>query len=343
MSAGMVNQNGILVTDKDSYKRYNISSYIRSDIHSWITPELDIKYANSHSELPYTSASYGIWGAAVAFPSYFPLGNMELDGEILPINTPHNFINLSAPKENDRNDLRIFGKLTITPFKDLKIIGEYTFNRKTREITTFDKKFAYAHGANFRKEQSVSNSKYEIENRATNYNAFNVYANYNKTLGKHDIGIMAGFNQESNSYKMMKASRTDMINEDLPSLSQATGDYKNSDEFEEYHVRGLFYRINYSYAGKYLLETNGRYDGSSKFPKENRFGFFPSVSVGWRVSEEQFMEWSKVFLSNLKLRGSYGNIGNQSIEPYAFIPGMDSPLANWVVNGQATTTLAPPA
>lgn len=127
MSAGMVNQNGILVTDKDSYKRYNISSYIRSDIHSWITPELDIKYANSHSELPYTSASYGIWGAAVAFPSYFPLGNMELDGEILPINTPHNFINLSAPKENDRNDLRIFGKLTITPFKDLKIIGEYTF------------------------------------------------------------------------------------------------------------------------------------------------------------------------------------------------------------------------
>ena len=127
MSAGMVNQNGILVTDKDSYKRYNISSYIRSDIHSWITPELDIKYANSHSELPYTSASYGIWGAAVAFPSYFPLGNMELDGEILPINTPHNFINLSAPKENDRNDLRSFGKLTITPFKDLKIIGEYTF------------------------------------------------------------------------------------------------------------------------------------------------------------------------------------------------------------------------
>lgn len=134
MSAGMVNQNGILVTDKDSYKRYNISSYIRSDIHSWITPELDIKYANSHSELPYTSASYGIWGAAVAFPSYFPLGNMELDGEILPINTPHNFINLSAPKENDRNDLRIFGKLTITPFKDLKIIGEYTFNRKTDNV-----------------------------------------------------------------------------------------------------------------------------------------------------------------------------------------------------------------
>ena len=319
MSAGMVNQNGILVTDKDSYKRYNISSYIRSDIHSWITPELDIKYANSHSELPYTSASYGIWGAAVAFPSYFPLGNMELDGEILPINTPHNFINLSAPKENDRNDLRIFGKLTITPFKDLKIIGEYTFNRKTREITTFDKKFAYAHGANFRKEQSVSNSKYEIENRATNYNAFNVYANYNKTLGQHDIGIMAGFNQESNSYKMMKASRTDMINEDLPSLSQATGDYKNSDEFEEYHVRGLFYRINYSYAGKYLLETNGRYDGSSKFPNNSQWGFFPSASAAWRFSEEKFWKVNPAIISNGKLRVSYGALGNSNVKPYSYL------------------------
>ena len=68
---------------------------------------------------------------------------------------------------------------------------------------------------------------------------------------------MAGFNQESNAYKMMKASRTDMINEDLPSLSQATGDYKNSDEFEEYHVRGVFYRINYSYAGKYYSKQTG--------------------------------------------------------------------------------------
>ncbi len=343
MSAGIVNQNGILTTNKDSFKRYNVSSYIRSDLYSWITPELDIKYAKSDASMPYTSASYGIWGAAVAFPSYFPLGDMELDGETLPINTPHNFIKLSSSKENERNDLRIFGKVTLTPFKDLKIIGEYTFNKKTHNITTFDKKYDYAHGANFRKEQSVSNSKYEVENQNTNYTAINVYANYMKTFGKHDIVAMAGFNQESNSYNWIKASRSDMINEELPSLSQATGDYLNSDGCEEYHVRGLFYRLNYTYAGKYLLETNGRYDGSSKFPKNSRFGFFPSVSAGWRVSEESFMGWSKSFLSNLKLRASYGNIGNQSITPYAFIPGMASSLANWVVNGTAATTLNAPS
>ena len=99
-----------------------------------------------------------------------------------------------------------------------------------------------------------------------------------------------------------------MINEDLPSISQSTGDYFAKDKFERYTVRGLFYRINYSFAGKYLLETNGRYDGSSKFPKNSRFGFFPSVSAGWRISEEAFMKPLNSVLSNLKLRGSWGNI-----------------------------------
>lgn len=72
-SFGMVDENGVLASDKDAYKRYNVSSYIRSDVFSWITPELDIKYTNSKSELPETSGGYGIWGAAVAFPSLFPI------------------------------------------------------------------------------------------------------------------------------------------------------------------------------------------------------------------------------------------------------------------------------
>lgn len=160
MSAGMVKQNGVLVTDKDAYNRYNISSYIRSDIYSWITPELDIKYTKINSSLPYTSGGYGIWGAAVAFPSYFPLGETEVDGVMLPINTPHNLIVSGAPKEKERDNLRIFGKITVTPFKDFKIIGEYTFNRKNSQLLQYDNKFDYANGnSNFNRESSVANSK----------------------------------------------------------------------------------------------------------------------------------------------------------------------------------------
>ena len=105
----------------------------------------------------------------------------------------------------------------------------------------------------------------------------------------------------------------------------------------------MFYRLNYSFAGKYLFETNGRYDGSSKFPSESRFGFFPSVSAGWRVSEERFMDWSDSFLSNLKLRVSWGNIGNQNVDPYQFVPAMEAFRPNWVVDGSKPTALEPPA
>ena len=104
----MVNENGVLASDKDTYKRYNVSSYLRSDVFSWITPELDIKYTNSNSSLPETSGGYGIWGAAVAFPSYFPTGTMNIDGEELPINTPRNLINLAYPTTIQKNNIRIF-------------------------------------------------------------------------------------------------------------------------------------------------------------------------------------------------------------------------------------------
>lgn len=345
MSAGMVKQDGVLVTDKDAYNRYNISSYIRSDIYSWITPELDIKYTNLNSSLPTSSAPYGIWGAASAFPSYFPLGEVEMeDGSSLPINTPRNQIILGAPTEKKRDNLRLLGKVTITPFKDLKVIAEYTFNRKSAETTKYDNKFEYANGiSNFNKESSIANSKYEITSGATDYTALNIYGNYTKTVGKHDFSAMAGFNQESYTYHEVKSARWDMINDNLPSLSQGTGAYENKEAFSEYRVRGLFYRLNYSFAGKYLFETNGRYDGSSKFPSESRFGFFPSVSAGWRVSEERFMDWSDSFLSNLKLRVSWGNIGNQNVDPYQFVPAMEAFRPNWVVGGSKPTALEPPA
>ena len=342
-SFGMVNENGVLASDKDTYKRYNVSSYLRSDVFSWITPELDIKYTNSNSSLPETSGGYGIWGAAVAFPSYFPTGTMNIDGEELPINTPRNLIDLAYPTTIQKNNLRIFGKVTISPLKNVKLIGEYTFNHLSNEKTKFEKKFYYAHGGNFVKEVSTANSKYEYSNGITDYNALNFYANYNNSWGKHDVTVMGGFNQESSDYRYAEMSRMNMINEDLPSISQSTGDYFAKDKFERYTVRGLFYRINYSFAGKYLLETNGRYDGSSKFPKDKRFVFFPSVSAAWRISNEAFFEPAKKIVDELKLRASYGSLGNQSVGgdyPYIATMGTNGEMG-YLVDGKKIASVSP--
>lgn len=342
IGVGYVNQDGILYGKKDTFKRYNLSSYLSSEMNSWLKTELDIKYARSMSEMPFTTAPYGIWGAAVAFPSYFPTGSLKLDNETLPINTPRNFILLSAPYMKKKNDLRIFSKITLSPIKNLKIIGEYTYNYKAFESTKFDKKFEYAHGGQFRKEQSVANSKFQRGQENIDYNAFNFYANYAQSFNAHQLALIAGFNQESNDEVYNQAYRMDMINEELPSLSQGTGAYYAADAYSRYTIRGLFYRMTYNYKGRYLFEANGRYDGSSKFPSKGRFGFFPSFSVGWRVSDEKFMSFARSFLYNLKVRSSWGNIGNQSISPYAYIPGMPSLRANWVVKDEKVTTLGAP-
>ena len=131
---------------------------------------------------------------------------------------------------------------------------------------------------------------------------------------------------------------------EVPSLGGGTSTLKANDSYDEYAVRGGFFRVNYSYNDIYLLEVNGRYDGSSKFPKNSRFGFFPSVSAGWNIAQESFMERTRTWLDGLKLRASYGVIGNQNIPTYAFNPTMsiNNKYNGWLQNGNyvaAITTL----
>lgn len=104
-----------------------------------------------------------------------------------------------------------------------------------------------------------------------------------------------------------------MINNDLPAINRAIGTQTVNGSASLWAVQGAFYRLNYDYDGKYLLELNGRYDGSSKFPKDNRFAFFPSASGAWIISKEAFWEKIKPYVSTFKIRGSYGSLGNQNV------------------------------
>ena len=105
---------------------------------------------------------------------------------------------------------------------------------------------------------------------------------------------------------------------------------------------GFFGRLNYDFANRYLLELNGRYDASSKFPSGSRWGFFPSLSVGWRVMEESFMEPLRDYIPEFKIRGSIGTVGNQNIDPYQFVPSMESEKSKWLDNNTQPITLKQP-
>ncbi len=149
---------------------------------------------------------------------------------------------------------------------------------------------------------------------------------------------MAGVNQEFKNFESNWVSKANLINVDVPSISTASGTIDGSDNYSQFATRGYFGRINYDYNGKYLLEANGRYDGSSRFPEGRRWGFFPSVSAGWRLTEENFMQWVKPVFNEFKLRGSLGTVGNQNIGEYQYIATMSPYNPAWVNNGSVVVT-----
>lgn len=347
ISLGVLDEDGILYTNKDSYSRYNISSFLSMDVAKWMTAQLSILYARSKKSDPYNLKFNGkdVWSQSVYAPSFYPTDGMEIDGVYSPFVTPRHILDVAVPDKQKVNRLNVLGRIILIPLKGLTVTGEYSINHTFESITNYQKYIPnFADGMAFNSmPSSVTQSTYKETKKKTEYNALNVFATYNTRIKDHDFTLTGGLNSEYSNYDNLWASRVQMINDDLPSIGQGVGLTTASDDFSEYAIFGLFYRANYVYKDKYLFEASGRYDGSSKFPKDNRFGFFPSFSVGWRISEENFMKPFDRVLSNLKIRASWGSIGNQNIDPYSYTPGMESFLANWIVNGQKATTLKAPA
>lgn len=171
--------------------------------------------------------------------------------------------------------------------------------------------------------------------RETKYLATNLYTEYEDLINEvHFIKAMVGFNYEQSLYKKLEAERNGLIFEDAIDLSLALGEDINVDgSYEMWNILGGFSRINYSFKDKYLFEVNGRYDGSSKFPSNERYAFFPSFSAGWRVSNESFWNVSDELISNLKIRASYGSLGNGNIASYVYQEIFNISQSGRILNG----------
>ncbi|AHF16694.1 collagen-binding protein [Niabella soli DSM 19437] len=341
LSLGTTNENGILVPQahQDNFSRYNIKSIVTSDVASWLNMQLDANYSSSNTLAPfYTNA----FGNAVNLPS--ALATDSIPGLPGILNTAKNQIMATAPTTTRYDDIRITGRAVIKPVKGVTITGEYTIDNNFNKVTTYDKKVGgfinpYGYTA-----ETIGSDNFSKSNASTRYNALNVFGNYVKAIDRHNFTLTAGYNQEENNYEIQSTTASGMLSPDLPFLSGTTGliPFKASDNYLDYATQGFFGRLNYDFGGKYLFQVNGRYDGSSKFPKGSRWGFFPSVSAGWRITEEEFMQRLKPYLNELKLRASYGSVGNQNISDYQFFAGMTSYIPNWLYNGTQVGTLNPP-
>lgn len=352
LSFGAVNEDGVLITNKDTYNRYNASAFVSSDVAKWLTVQADFRYADSKTSTAQSGTSeYGenaIWAFASLMPSMCPQGygvSTEDDDEILPFGTPANLLTMASPKINRVNNTRVLGRIMLKPISGLEIVGEYSFNRNWGSERKFNEIFKFIAPITGEKKPTYTVSTYQMTQYFTTTNAINVFATYTKDIENHRFSIMAGYNQEHMYNESLFSSREEPINQQLPSISQSVGTINSRDAFNEYALRSLFYRINYSYKSKYLLELNGRYDGSSRFPKKDRFGFFPSFSLGWRISEEPFMDSLRTWIDNFKIRGSWGSIGNQNVDYYAYLATIEaSNNYNWILPGsdKQETTLGVP-
>lgn len=229
-----------------------------------------------------------------------------------------------------QNDLWMTGAVRITPIKGLVINADYTWNFYGRNSNEHVRNF-YDYTAVPGTENYypwTNPSSITVSNYDDYYQAFNVFAEYSLSLAeKHNFKVLVGYNQEKKHNKYHWVGRKNLIDNDTPQINLAYGDIATSGSESMWATNGLFFRFNYDFMGKYLFEFNGREDGSSKFAKGNRYAFFPSGSIAWRVSEEKFFEPLRSWWDNLKIRGSYGSLGNQNVSgnfPYLATYGVST-------------------
>ena len=252
-----------------------------------------------------------------------------------------------------RDNMNITAGLDIQPVKNWFIFFDYTYKLGNKEYEALNVS-PLIYGADgvstskgVRSELGMSpDGKFTRSYDRTRYQSINLYTNYLFSLAeKHNFTVMAGFQEEDYNYSLMKNSITGLYSTSNPNVGMGTGDKTVIDTRNGWATRGFFGRINYDYDGRYLVELNGRYDGSSRFASGNRWGFFPSVSLGWNITREQFMSSVTDVLSNLKLRASYGLLGNQAgaaLYTFAATMELNNKLGNYIFSdGRHIFTRAP--
>ncbi len=255
-------------------------------------------------------------------------------------------------RTNDQDDwLYLQGQLVITPLKNWNIYAEGNYRIRNYHYHS-DVLPAYAHdvqGNPFPIAVGWSSpgytSVYEY-NRKDNFFNSNIYSDYEFSISdNHNFKIMAGFNSELQKYRTIGASRSNLITPSLPTIDTATDDSKATEgQYQHWATAGFFGRLNYNYKERYLLEVNGRYDGSSRFIGSKRWNFFPSVSAGWNIAKEDFWTFDDL-IQMFKVRVSYGDLGNQNTHNwYPFYPIMPVNVnsGSWLINGERPTVASAP-
>ena len=342
VSGSFMKQNGFINYNSDDFKRYTLNARIKADLSKYVT----LVYGSKWIREDYDKPSYlgDLFYDSIArtwptCPEYHDNGNY---GSTMVYRLLYAGRNIDQ-KDQTYNQLQ----LTIEPIKDWKIYAEgnmRTINRMNHSellpIPWINAAGEMAYGS-LDGSRAAGATEVTEQSWRDNYLTGNLYSDYFKQFESgHYFKVMAGFNAELMKSRDVKGIMDNLITPDLPTLNTATENPRTSGGYSHWSTVGFFGRLNYNFQEKYLFEFNLRHDGTSRFLGDQRWGTFPSFSLGWNVAREGFFENLgnlKEYISTLKFRGSWGQLGNTNTEdlyPFYLTVPFKTQAGGWLIDGK---------
>ncbi len=355
LSAGLMTQKGILKQFEDSYNRKSVSANLSSKVHDRITLRGGFMFTNTTQEDPMSFYESGTDKQTDIYSQTYYIYRWH---QVNPYGTYNGkefrngiseFMQAKA-KITENTYSRVNLGASIDILEGLKANFDYTYtqtnvftHRQGGNATAINIFNAIPAGSTFDDMyQTYTTSGYAnsatYDSSKNMRNAYNGNITYEDSFGKHNVKAMVGTNIEDAEYVYHRSRSLNLIDSSKPEPNLANGTQSIASSHSWWSVAGVFARVNYDFNNKYLIEGNIRYDESSKFAEGSRGGWFPSFSAAWRVTEEPWMAAAKDVMNSLKLRGSYGVIGNQDVPLGSYIPSISittptKGTSYWLVNG----------
>ncbi len=339
LSGGYDKQTGIMKTNPDVFKKYNLRATINAKVNDWVSVSNNASFYTSDYSWVGDSDIQGVFRnlrhTLASFPLFNPDGTglynnpLIVGGNYRVANGRQIVMAMGKHKNYDRKfNFTNTSEVVIAPIEEFNVTANFTYRRinRTEMHRSVNIPYGIRPGETGVYTTGMGLNQLTEQDRVYNYLSGNVFATYQDSFADaHSLKVMAGLNVETYNYKQVKAVGQNLADEDINDLSTVVPDESGAKitdvdgEQSAYALLGAFGRINYDYKGRYLFEASGRYDGTSRFAEGHRWGFFPSASLGWRISEEPFFTKAKKVANTLKLRGSVGTLGNQNVRDFDYL------------------------
>ena len=344
LSGALLDQQGLIRYGRDTFKRYNLTAKISTDITPWLT----ISYTNRWSRDEYSRPSYmtGLFFHNIA--RRWPTNPVrDINGHLIPGNETIQMRDGGIDRnQKDRVNQQLI--LEARPMEGLLLRAENNYNT-TYNHNHWDVLAIYSYDnkglPRLTSREGGDDGQTSVGESTWKNDYFNgrYYAEYSRIFAeKHDVKVIAGLDLEVNKYHNLSGTKKDLISNQVPTINTATNDKPTLySGYTHWATMGSFARLNYAYDERYLLEVSLRTNGSSRFIGDKRWATFPSFSAGWNIANEKFFEPLKSTVSMLKLRGSWGTLGNtevQALYPWFLSQPVGTANSAWLVGGERLNT-----